>query len=214
MFRLGRSSFTEKSLSVNTPKTKHYAVTIADRVSYRAVLLQDRIQTIRFGLHRGSVEPQIYDHNVFERVQYEGEAAVIACPGDGAVKGKIGIFPIYLRRRAVEGYPRVPLFGVQKCPLRDGETVGEEPQSGQPVGWHRDFYPRNTSFFAFPSLYDEKEFLQPEGDGQTWSLDPPLRCSELHISGVALQTGNEGIIPMPFQKDIEDPTADYVPLPV
>ena len=49
-------------------------------------------------------------------------------------------------------------------PLRDGRTVGEEPQPDQPAGRTIPFLSMQiSSLAAFPSLPDEKEFLQPEG---------------------------------------------------
>ena len=46
-------------------------------------------------------------------------------------------------------------------PLRDGRTVGEEPQPDQPAGRTIPFLSMQiSSLAAFPSLPDEKEFLQ------------------------------------------------------
>ena len=64
-------------------------------------------------------------------------------------------------------------------PMRDGRTVGEEPQPDQPTRRTIPIRSMQISFLAaFPSLPDEKEFLQPEGA----NLDgiSPLCGSLLH----------------------------------
>ena len=58
---------------------------------------------------------------------------------------------------------RPPLSTSNNAPLRDGTTVGEEPPGPARGDEPSQSILCRSSQVAFPSLHDEKEFLQPAG---------------------------------------------------